>query len=80
MVFGYYSNAVVTNTLKDLLDTPDQFADFTSLADINKTNNNFIAVGVFLAWIKLFKYISFNKTMTQLTSTLSRVIKAAIII
>lgn len=72
IAFGYYSNTVVTNTLQDLLDQPDQFADFTGLADINKTNTSVTAVGIFLAWIKLFKYISFNKTMTQLTSTLSR--------
>jgi hypothetical protein len=32
-----------------------------------------MAVLVFLAWIKLFKYISFNKTMTQLSKTLERV-------
>ena len=31
-----------------------------------------MAVVVFLAWIKLFKYISFNTTMNQLSETLSR--------
>ena len=46
---------------------------------MTKSNNNFIAVCVFLAWIKLFKYISFNKTMTQLSSTLSRVCTVPII-
>ena len=39
----------------------------------SKMNNNAVAICVFCAWIKLFKYISFNKTMTQLSSTLSRV-------
>ena len=73
IVFSAYSSNVVGNTLADLLQQPDQFADFTALADLNKSNNNFIAVCVFLAWVKLFKYISFNKTMTQLSSTLSRV-------
>ena len=73
--FSVYSTQVVGNTLTELLRQPDQFADFTALADLTKQNNNFIAVCVFLAWIKLFKYISFNKTMTQLSSTLSRVSK-----
>ena len=59
--------------MEDLLDTPDVFADFTSLGDTMKNINNAIAVNVFFAWIKLFKYISFNKTMTQLSSTLARV-------
>ena len=70
-----YSVLVISSKLKDLLDSPDQFADFTSLADLTKQNNNAIAVCVFFSWIKLFKYISFNKTMTQLSSTLSRVSK-----
>ena len=68
-----YSVLVISSKLKDLLDQPDQFADFTSLADLTKQNNNAIAVCVFFSWIKLSKYISFNKTMTQLSSTLSRV-------
>ena len=76
--FSVYSTQVVGNTLTELLRQPDQFADFTALADLTKQNNNFIAVCVFLAWIKLFKYISFNKTMTQLSSTLSRVSKIQI--
>ena len=63
----------INGKLEDLLDTPDVFADFTSLGDTMKNINNAIAVNVFFAWIKLFKYISFNKTMTQLSSTLARV-------
>lgn len=35
--------------------------------------SNVLAVLSFVAWVKLFKYISFNKTMSQLSSTLSRV-------
>lgn len=35
--------------------------------------SNVLAVLSFVAWIKIFKYISFNKTMSQLSSTLSRV-------
>jgi len=33
--------------------------------------NNLVAIAVFFAWIKVFKYISFNKTMTQLQNTLA---------
>ncbi len=35
--------------------------------------SNVLAVLSFVAWVKIFKYISFNKTMSQLSSTLSRV-------
>ena len=34
----------------------------------------FAAFNVFVAWVKVFKYLSFNKTMTQLSGTLSAVI------
>ncbi|RWR99729.1 polycystin-2-like protein, partial [Dinothrombium tinctorium] len=34
--------------------------------------NNVLALLTFIVWAKLFKYISFNKTMSQLSSTLSR--------
>ena len=48
---------------------------FSCLFPRSKQNNNAVAICVFFAWIKLFKYISFNKTMTQLSSTLSRCAK-----
>lgn len=35
--------------------------------------NNMLALLTFIVWVKVFKYISFNKTMSQLSSTLSRV-------
>ena len=35
--------------------------------------NNILATLVFVAWMKLFKYIAFNKTMTQLSNVLARV-------
>ena len=34
--------------------------------------NNVLALLTFIVWVKIFKYISFNKTMSQLSSTLSR--------
>ena len=37
------------------------------------SNKNVIATLVFMAFIKLFKYIAFNKTMTQLSTTLTKV-------
>ena len=43
-------------------------------SDTSSTQANaFVALNVFFAMVKMFKYISFNKTMTQLTSTLSKV-------
>ncbi|XP_040564688.1 polycystin-2-like [Lepeophtheirus salmonis] len=70
--FNIYTNYVVENKLRELLSRPDKYADFTYLGFWSKQNSNAIAICVFFAWVKLFKYISFNKTMTQLSSTLSR--------
>ena len=61
--------------LEKLLENDNQFVDFDLLAYWQELFN--IAVGFmsFLAWIKVFKYVSFNKTMTQLSLTLSRCAK-----
>src|SRR5690606_10344932 len=36
---------------------------------------NAVAGIIFISWVKIFKYVSFNKTMTQLSLTLSRCAK-----
>ena len=41
-------------------------------------NNTVTAVLVLVAWLKIFKYITFNRTMTQLNTTLTRVITTVI--
>uniref|UniRef100_A0A8D0HCN8 Polycystin 2 like 2, transient receptor potential cation channel n=1 Tax=Sphenodon punctatus TaxID=8508 RepID=A0A8D0HCN8_SPHPU len=61
--------------MENLLSNAYAYPDFYFLAYWQIRYNNMIAVNVFFAWIKIFKYISFNKTMTQLSSTLSRCAK-----
>ncbi|XP_052236513.1 polycystic kidney disease 2-like 1 protein isoform X2 [Dreissena polymorpha] len=73
--FNVYRSIKVGDLLKDLLGKPDQHADFVFLSFGQVQFDNAIAVAVFLAWIKIFKYISFNKTMTQLSSTLGKCAK-----
>lgn len=46
---------------------------FDTLGFWSSQFNNVLALLTFIVWIKVFKYISFNKTMSQLSSTLSRV-------
>lgn len=75
VAFNFYRIAKVNATLDSLLNNPDQYVEFDTLAYWQIQFNNAIAVTAFLSWIKFFKYISFNKTMTQLTSTLSRCAK-----
>ncbi|XP_053422044.1 polycystic kidney disease 2-like 2 protein isoform X2 [Nycticebus coucang] len=58
-----------------LLKSTEKYSDFYFLAYWHIYYNNIIAITIFFAWIKIFKFISFNKTMSQLSSTLSRCIK-----
>ncbi|XP_057158388.1 polycystin-2-like protein 2 isoform X6 [Pan paniscus] len=58
-----------------LLKSTEKYSDFYFLACWHIYYNNMIAITIFFAWIKIFKFISFNKTMSQLSSTLSRCIK-----
>ncbi|ESO83923.1 hypothetical protein LOTGIDRAFT_229509 [Lottia gigantea] len=75
MVFDIYRTLVVGEKLESLLSNKEQYADFERLSYWETRFSNTIAILVFMAWIKIFKYISFNKTMTQLSSTLGRCAK-----
>ncbi|CAF0976109.1 unnamed protein product [Adineta ricciae] len=73
MAFNIYRQAQVNNLLDELLQTQNgQFSDFTFLCYWQYQFNNIISATIFLAWIKIFKYVSFNKTMTQLSQTLTK--------
>lgn len=73
--FNVYRVIEVNNVLDSLLSNINQFPDFDSLSYWQNQFNNAVAIMAFLSWIKFFKYISFNKTMTQLSSTLARCAK-----
>uniref|UniRef100_A0A1I8G2W2 Polycystin-2 n=1 Tax=Macrostomum lignano TaxID=282301 RepID=A0A1I8G2W2_9PLAT len=68
--FNVYRTIAVGNKLTELLKDESKFPDFDFLSYWQLQFNNAIAITVFFAWVKIFKYISFNKTMTQLSSTL----------
>ena len=72
IVFNIFRYVQVDSTLSKLLEDDTQFVDFDFLCYWQGQFNAAIAVIVFLAWIKIFKYVSFNKTMTQLSLTLSK--------
>ncbi|XP_060034570.1 polycystin-2-like protein 2 [Erinaceus europaeus] len=73
--FNLYCTIQTSLLLQELLNSTENYSDFYFLAYWNINYNNVIAVTIFFAWIKIFKFISFNKTMYQLSSTLSRCIK-----
>ncbi|XP_078006561.1 polycystin-2-like protein 2 isoform X3 [Phascolarctos cinereus] len=61
--------------LGQLLEKTQEYPDFYFLACWQIRYNDMVAVNIFFAWIKIFKFISFNKTMSQLSTTLSHCIK-----
>ncbi|XP_004580300.2 polycystin-2-like protein 1 [Ochotona princeps] len=73
--FHIFRTLEVSRLMSKLLQQPNAYADFEFLAFWQTQYNNMNAVNLFFAWIKIFKYISFNKTMTQLSSTLARCAK-----
>ncbi|XP_018023502.1 polycystin-2 [Hyalella azteca] len=73
--YSVYSTMTISGKLKEILHDPNDYANFEVLGYAAVQYNSVVAVCVFFAWLKLFKYISFNKTMTQLSSTLSRCAK-----
>nr|XP_032805650.1 polycystic kidney disease 2-like 1 protein [Petromyzon marinus]XP_032805653.1 polycystic kidney disease 2-like 1 protein [Petromyzon marinus] len=75
IIFNVYRTVTVNKLLKALLDEPNRYGNFQFLAFWQTQYNNMVAVNVFFCWIKFFKYVSFNKTMTQLSSTLARCAK-----
>ncbi|XP_003934002.1 polycystin-2-like protein 2 [Saimiri boliviensis] len=73
--FNIYCNIQIFLLLGQLLKSTEKYSDFYFLAYWHIYYNNIIAITIFFAWIKIFRFISFNKTMSQLSSTLSRCIK-----
>ncbi len=63
----------VSTLLKSLLAEPELFKDFSYLEKWSKTFQNAAALTIFAGFLKIFKYISFNKTMSQLAGTIQRV-------
>src|SRR5438045_3014690 len=71
--FNIYRQVQIDSLLDTLLEREtNQYNDFSFLCYWQYQFNIIISVTLFLAWIKVFKYISFNKTMTQLSETLAK--------
>ncbi|XP_054832331.1 polycystic kidney disease 2-like 2 protein [Eublepharis macularius] len=75
IAFNVYRTVEVARLMENLLSNSFSYPDFYFLAFWQTHYNNVISVTVFFAWIKIFKYIRLNKTLTQLSSTLSRCAK-----
>ncbi|KAM6940301.1 polycystin-2 isoform 1-T1 [Xenentodon cancila] len=75
IIMNIARTAMARNLLAGLLENYTSHPSFEPLADLQVQFNNMAAVIVFFSWVKLFKFINFNKTMSQLSSTMSRCAK-----
>ncbi|XP_061686297.1 polycystin-2 [Syngnathoides biaculeatus] len=75
IIMNITRTAMVSHLLKTLLENYTTHPTFEPLADLQLQFNNVVAIIVFFSWVKLFKFINFNKTMSQLTGTMSRCAK-----
>ncbi|XP_061849432.1 polycystin-2 isoform X2 [Colius striatus] len=73
-----YRTSTVDMLLKKLLEDQNSFPNFEPLAYWQMQFNNIAAATVFFVWIKLFKFVNFNRTMSQLSTTMSRCVKDVI--
>uniref|UniRef100_A0A8C4XW06 Polycystin-2 n=1 Tax=Gopherus evgoodei TaxID=1825980 RepID=A0A8C4XW06_9SAUR len=73
-----YRRSTEDMLLKKQLEDQNAFPNFEPLAYWQIQFNNIAAVTVFFVWIKLFKFVSFNRTMNQLSTTMSRCAKDVI--
>lgn len=72
IIFNLYRTFEVSTKLKLILDGYDTlYANFGVLSGWQQTYNDIVAVTLFIAWLKVFKYISFNQTLMELQNTLS---------
>ncbi|TMS38033.1 hypothetical protein L596_004847 [Steinernema carpocapsae] len=70
-----YRTLLVRRKVETLLNGVTQYENLQSVVYAENRFTDSVAVLLFFSWIKLFKYVSFNKTMSQLNATLSRAAK-----
>jgi polycystin 2 len=75
ILLNVYMFMSVKSKISELLQLPFEFADFSQLANFSKAITYLAGFNVFIAWLKIFKYTNFNKTMQILSGTLSNCAK-----
>ncbi|KAF1756231.1 hypothetical protein GCK72_012684 [Caenorhabditis remanei] len=61
-----------TNRVNSVIENGLTNAPFDDVTSAENAYLNIKACAIFIAWVKVFKFISVNKTMSQLSSTLTR--------
>ncbi|KAG5883446.1 hypothetical protein JTB14_028723 [Gonioctena quinquepunctata] len=65
----------INEAIERVRDNENQYGNLEYIAFLHVLHNNIIAVDLFLIYLKIFKFMNFNKTMGQLNSTLRKCAK-----
>ncbi|XP_023018809.2 polycystin-2-like protein 1 isoform X2 [Leptinotarsa decemlineata] len=68
--FSIMKMLMIKQELYDIMDNGDKYGNLEYIAWMHLMYNNLIAVDLFLIYVKIFKYLNFNRTMGQLNNTL----------
>ena len=72
--FNIYEFGKASKLLKLMLAEPELYTDFSYLTYWSKIFQQCAGLAIFMGFVKIFKYISFNSTMATLAGTLKQVI------
>ena len=67
-----YRSVTINGLVRQAETNTETFTSFETIGYYESIYNDLAAICLFFSWIKLFKYISFNKTMRHFSTTLSR--------
>ena len=67
-----YRYLVVDAELAKLEQNPNEYVSFEAVSHFETIYVDLSAISLFLSWLKIFKYISFNRTMRHFSTTLQR--------
>ncbi|KRT86286.1 ion channel [Oryctes borbonicus] len=70
-----YKFIIVVSVLMDVENKPNEYFGFFRFGMLEIDTRNYQAITLFLAFMKIFKYLSFNKTMGQLNNTIKKCAK-----
>ncbi len=71
VVFNLYRTLTVGKLLKNLLENPEQYANFEVLGFWQTQFNNIVAIAVFVSWIKVICFIFCNQISSYQFTTVA---------
>ncbi|XP_018574958.1 polycystic kidney disease 2-like 1 protein, partial [Anoplophora glabripennis] len=71
-IFSILNIKYIPSTIESFSRNPLKYGNFEYFAYIHLLQNDMFAINLFFTYIKIFKYLNFNRTMGQLNNTLKK--------